>query len=96
MKATMAVLCFLAAVVYAIVVDARIASQPIDNGALNPKCEKPKECPGSDRTVYYYNRKEGCKGVQLGKNCTDNGNYDSLELCNTYCLPAPGKQPRLA
>uniref|UniRef100_V5GSW5 Putative tick kunitz 60 n=1 Tax=Ixodes ricinus TaxID=34613 RepID=V5GSW5_IXORI len=117
MKATIAALCFLVAVAYAIKVDAMIdgkiaknshakgciektniktVSRPIDEGALNPKCVKPPDCPGNDRTVYYYNRKGGCKSIQLGANCTDNGNYEKLEDCNKYCLPPPGKQARRA
>nr|AAM93628.1 putative secreted protein [Ixodes scapularis] len=91
MKATIAVLCFLVAVAYAIVVEARMASQPIDNGALNPKCEKPKECPGNSKTVYYYDPKSGCQHIQLGADCTDNGNYRTLAECNQYCLTPPGK-----
>uniref|UniRef100_A0A0K8RL13 Putative salivary kunitz domain protein n=1 Tax=Ixodes ricinus TaxID=34613 RepID=A0A0K8RL13_IXORI len=96
MKATIAVLCFLVAVAYAIVVDAMIVSRPIDEGALNPKCVKPKDCPGNDRTVYYYDPQGGCKSIQLKANCTDNGNYDNLKDCNKNCPPPPGKEARRA
>uniref|UniRef100_V5ID57 Putative tick kunitz 59 n=1 Tax=Ixodes ricinus TaxID=34613 RepID=V5ID57_IXORI len=96
MKATIAVLCLLVAVAYAIVVDARIVSGPIDDGALNPRCEKPENCPGNDRTVSYYDRKKGCQLIKLGANCTDNGNYQTVDECKKHCLPPPGKRTRLA
>ncbi|EEC14447.1 Salp10, putative, partial [Ixodes scapularis] len=72
------------------------ANQPIDDGPLNPKCEKPKDCPGDFKTVFYYDPKKGCQLIKLGENCTDNGNYRTLEDCNRNCLPAPGKLYRFS
>nr|AAM93631.1 putative secreted protein [Ixodes scapularis] len=95
MKATIAVLCVLVAVAYTIVVEARMKSHPIDNGPLDPKCVKPRECPGTSQTVSYYNPEAGCQLIQLGANCTDNGNYKTLGECNKHCLPAPGTPSRL-
>nr|AAM93630.1 putative secreted protein [Ixodes scapularis] len=90
MKATIP-LCFIVAVAYA------IAAKPlratiIDNGELNPRCEKPNDCPGNQRTVFYYNRTAGCQQIRLGAGCSDNGNYQTLDECLTKCAPPPGKQ----
>uniref|UniRef100_V5HED5 Putative tick kunitz 61 n=1 Tax=Ixodes ricinus TaxID=34613 RepID=V5HED5_IXORI len=92
MKATITVLCFLVAVAYSIVVEAKTASQPIDNDALNGRCVKPMECPGDFKTVYYYNPESGCQPIKLGENCSDNDNYRTPEECNKHCPPAPGRQ----
>uniref|UniRef100_V5HLA4 Putative tick kunitz 61 n=1 Tax=Ixodes ricinus TaxID=34613 RepID=V5HLA4_IXORI len=93
MKATIAVLCFLVAVAYTIVVEAKRASPPIDDDALNPRCVEPPNCPGNFKSVYFYNSKRGCVLVKLGENCTDNNNYKTYQECNEHCPPAPGTRP---
>nr|AAV63536.1 fed tick salivary protein 2 [Ixodes scapularis] len=92
MKTTIAVLCSLVAVAYTLVVEAKTETRGFDPDALNPKCEKPKVCPGNNRTVYYYNRRGGCKSITLGADCTDNGNYETLRECQQNCLSVPGNQ----
>uniref|UniRef100_V5H957 Putative tick kunitz 72 n=1 Tax=Ixodes ricinus TaxID=34613 RepID=V5H957_IXORI len=92
MKATIAVLCFLVAVAYAIVVEARMGP-PIDDGPLNPNCEKPPvECLGTAFTAYVYNNTKGCYPVRLNEKCRNYGYYESPQQCQLNCLPAPGKQ----
>uniref|UniRef100_V5HJ30 Putative secreted protein n=1 Tax=Ixodes ricinus TaxID=34613 RepID=V5HJ30_IXORI len=57
MKATIAVLCFLVAVAYTIVVEANRVSHPIDEDALDPRCVRPENCPGNGKVVSYYDPK---------------------------------------
>nr|AAY66705.1 putative secreted salivary protein [Ixodes scapularis] len=96
MKATFAVLCFLVAVAYALKPLTTPRPVIIDEGALNPRCVAPLDkCPGNVKIIYYYNRTSGCQQMHRG-NCSDNGNYPTLQECQEYCLPAPGKQVRLA
>nr|AAM93633.1 putative secreted protein [Ixodes scapularis] len=92
MKATIAVLCFLVALAYAIVVEAQMG-QPIDNGPLNPLCEKPpSNCLGNASYAYVYNRTKGCYSVGLSEGCGNNGYYTTPQDCHQYCLPPPGRQ----
>nr|AAY66629.1 putative secreted salivary protein [Ixodes scapularis] len=92
MKATIAVLCFLVAVAYAIVVEARMGN-PIDDGALNPLCEKPpSNCLGVAVTVYVYNITEGRYPVGLNQECSGNGYYTTPDDCHRKCLLPPGTQ----
>uniref|UniRef100_V5H7W0 Putative tick kunitz 60 n=1 Tax=Ixodes ricinus TaxID=34613 RepID=V5H7W0_IXORI len=94
MKATIA-LCFIVAVAYAI--GARPPNPTvIDNGELNPKCEKPNDCPGNGKTVYYYNKTGGCQPLRLGSGCPDNGNYQTHDECLEKCAPPPGKKVYVA
>ncbi|XP_040072934.1 uncharacterized protein LOC120845194 [Ixodes scapularis] len=91
MKANIAVLCFLVALAYAIVVEAQMGP-PIDDDALNPNCERPPpECLGESFTVYVYNSTKGCYPVGLKEDCRRVGYYTTLGECQQKCLPAPGK-----
>uniref|UniRef100_V5IDC3 Putative tick kunitz 73 n=1 Tax=Ixodes ricinus TaxID=34613 RepID=V5IDC3_IXORI len=92
MKATIAVLCFLVALAYAIVVEAQMGP-PIDDGPLNPLCERPpSSCLGDAFDAYVYNRTRGCYRVRLGEECRNYGYYRTPQACQLNCLPAPGKQ----
>nr|AAY66689.1 putative secreted salivary protein [Ixodes scapularis] len=92
MKATIAVLCFLVAVAYAIVVEARMGNR-IDGDALNPLCEKPpSNCFGDAVTVYVYNRTGGCHPVGLNEECSGYGYYMTPDDCHKKCLLPPGTQ----
>uniref|UniRef100_V5HK50 Putative tick kunitz 60 n=1 Tax=Ixodes ricinus TaxID=34613 RepID=V5HK50_IXORI len=93
MKATIAVLFFLVAVAYTIVVEAKSVRHAFDPDALDPKCVKPENCPGDDKEVSYYDPYNGCQLIKLGKDCSDNDNYPTLALCKKHCPPAPGTQP---
>uniref|UniRef100_V5HQA1 Putative tick kunitz 74 n=1 Tax=Ixodes ricinus TaxID=34613 RepID=V5HQA1_IXORI len=92
MKAAIAVLCFVVAVAYAIVVEAK-RGQSIDDGPLNPLCERPDStCLGRAFSVYVYNRTGGCYPVWLNERCRNNGYYMTPEDCQRNCFPAPGTQ----